>query len=420
MLTCIKHIMRGTALLALLGVPALSARAQLKINEVYYNVSPQGGNQFVELLNTAATNVFLDGLLLTDEAGFGTEGVFQFPGSPGGTTLPVPPGGRVIVAVDAVGDTASADWECYAGGADADNPTISNLVKVAGFDDLGFSSAGDNCLLATGTDITVPIDSTTVLDGMNIGDGGGEQAPVAAGQSDQAPVAVSALNQSLGRCLDGADSDFGSAQDFFAGSTSMGAANECNDSQVSIANAEGPESNSGTNLMTFTVALNPASTNQVSVLLFTSDGTATAEVDYRTLAGIPLVFAPGVTNLTADVPVLGDTLEEGNETFRVYLRHPTNGIVIGSGAQGLILDEESGIGTFTSAFTRIRGSFLAITTEWQAVSGRTYQVQVGTTLMTPIWTNMGGVVTSQSTAASAVDASAGTATQRFYRVLQLD
>lgn len=421
MLTCISITNRATALLvAALGALALPVAAQLKINELYYNVAPQGGNQFVELLNTASTNVFLDGLLITDEAGFGTEGVFQFPGSPGGMTLPVPPGGRVIIAVDAVGDTAAADWECYAGGADTDNPTISNLVKVAGTDDLGFSSAGDNCLLASGTDITVPIDSSTVLDGVNIGDGGGEQAPVAAGQPDQAPVAVSALHQSLGRCLDGADSDYGSAQDFFAGSTSMGAANECNDSQVSIANAEGPESNSGTNLMTFAVALNPPSTNQVSVLLFTSDGTATAEVDYRAVVGIPLVFAPGVTNLTADVPVLGDTLEEGNETFIVYLRHPTNCIVVGTGAQGLILDEEAGSGTFTSAFTRIRGSALAITTEWLAVSGRTYQVQVGTTLITPIWTNLGGVVTSLSTTASAVDPSAGSATQRIYRVRQLD
>lgn len=419
MSTCIQTPTRAAALLAVLGAMTLSSPAQLKINEVYYQVSPQGGNQFVELLNTASSNVYLDGLLITDEASFGTEGVFQFPGTPGGTTLPVPPGGRIIVAVDAVGDTAAADWECYAGGSDVDNPTVSNLVKIAGSDDLGFSVSGDNCLLATGTDITVPIDATTVLDGMNIGDGGGEQAPVAPGASDQAPEAASTSGLSLGRCLDGTDSDYGSAQDFFPGSPSMGAANECNAPQVSIANAEGPESNSGTNLMTFTVALNPAATGTVSVLLVTADGTATANVDYRPLIKFAVVFAPGETNLTADVPVLGDTLAEGNESFLVYLRHPTNCMVVGSAAQGLILDEESGSGTFTSAFSRIRGSSLAITTEWQAVSGRTYQIQVGTTLITPIWTNLGSVVTAQATTASAVDASPAS-TQRFYRVLQLD
>lgn len=396
------------------------ASAQLKINEVYYNVSPQGGNQFVELINTALTNVYLDGLILTDEAGFGTEGVYQFPGAPGGTTLPVAPGGRIMIAVDAVGDTAGADWECYAGGADADNPAVSNLVRVAGSDDLGFSPAGDNCLLASGLSATIPIDQATVIDGMNIGDGGGELAPLAAGAADLATGAGADPNLSLGRCLDGADSDYGSAQDFFPGIPSLGAANECNAPQLTMADSAGPESNSGTNLMSFTVSLHPASTNQVSVLLFTADGTATAQVDYRPLSGLPVVFPPGVTNLAIDVPVLGDTLAEGNETFLIYLRHPTNGIVVGDSAQGLILDEEAGSGTFTSAFFRIRGSSLSVTTEWLAVSGRTYQVQIGTTLLAPIWTNLGGVVTARSTSASAVDTAGASVTQRFYRVLHLD
>lgn len=418
-----RRVRRATAALGwacsllLVGLPAW---AQLKINEVYYNVSPQGGNQFVELINTALTNVYLDGLILTDEAGFGTEGMYQFPGSPGGSSLPVFPGGRVMIAVDAVGDTAGADWECYAGGADADNPAVSNLVRVAGSDDLGFSPAGDNCILANGLSATIPLDPATVIDGMNIGDGGGELATMTAGAADQALGAGCDVSLSLGRCLDGSDSDYGSAQDFFPGVPSLGAANECDAPQLSMADAAGPESNSGTNLLSFTLSLHPASTDQVSVLLFTADGTALSQIDYRPLLAYPVLFPPGVTNLEIDVPVLGDTLAEGNETFLVYLRHPTNAFVVGGGAEGLILDEEAGSGTFTSTFFRIRGSATSVTTEWLAVSGRTYQVQVGTTLMTPIWTNLGGVVTSLSTAASAVDLTAGTASQRYYRVLQID
>src|SRR5438874_6831152 len=89
---------------------ASSARAQLKINEVYYNVSPQGGGQFVELYNAGTSNAFLDGMILTDEAGSGIEGVFQFPGSPGETNHPVVPGQFVLIAVDATNATINADW----------------------------------------------------------------------------------------------------------------------------------------------------------------------------------------------------------------------------------------------------------------------------------------------------------------------
>lgn len=67
----------------------------------------------------------------------------------------------------------------------------------------------------------------------------------------------------------------------------------------------------------------------VEVTLSTVDGTATAGADYvaRTTN---VAFAAGVTSMSVAFPLLSDTIDETNETFRVNLSNPTGGATLGA------------------------------------------------------------------------------------------
>ncbi len=397
-----------------------AAPAALKINEVYYNVIPQGGYQYVELLNAGSTNCYLDGMILTDEASVGLEGVFRFPGTAGGTNFPVAPNARVIIAVDATADTALADWECYAGGLDFDHPGVSNLTKVAGTDDLGFFAGGDNCLLATGADTDLPIDPATVVDGVNFGDGGGELAPVAAGIADASPGVSAGSLLSIGRCPDGNDTDVGSTYDFTAGALSPDAPNNCLWPALRISDVSMPEGNSGIATAAFVVSLSAPYTGQVVVTIFTTNGSAQSGIDYGGTNGLQLVFAAGVTNLAFNVGIIGDLLVESDEDYSVRLANPTNATITRVAGLGEILDDDGLPNNFTSSFTRIVFGGGSVTTLWTAITGRAYQVQFRPAVASGTWSNLGSVVTAAQATVATVDVVGGGETQRIYRVLHMD
>ena len=93
------------------------------------------------------------------------------------------------------------------------------------------------------------------------------------------------------------------------------------------------EGNAGTSTMTFTVSLLNASTEPSSVNYITSDGSATAGVDYEGTSGT-LNFAAGDTLETFTVTINGDTAIEGVEQLIVTL----------SGATGATISDATGIG----------------------------------------------------------------------------
>jgi hypothetical protein len=108
---------------------------------------------------------------------------------------------------------------------------------------------------------------------------------------------------------------------------------------VFVSNASVIEGDAGSVAMQFTVSLSTASGRQVSVNYQTgTSGTATNNVDYTATSGT-LSFAGGVTSLTFTVPVLGDSINEVNETFPVTLSNLTN--LASSG------NDTSGTGTIT-------------------------------------------------------------------------
>ena len=394
---------------------AFSASAQLVINEVFYNVSPQGGNQYVELMNKGTNTAFLDGTILTDEGGSGTEGVFKFPGSPGQTNHPVLPGAFVLIAVDATGATATADWECYAGPSDTDNPSVPNLTLIAGVADLGLFTGGDNVLLADGTDLSTPINSSTVIDGVNFVGGNGELAPIGPGIAETDGSISASAGFSIGRCPDGQDNNISSTSDFIVMTPSPKASNSCGIPTFSILPNSAVEGNSGISTVEVTVTRSVTTSTTSSVNFWTSNGTATAGSDYVSTNGL-LVFTGTTTTQTIHIAINGDTSSEPDETFIVWLATPTNGVIVVPFATVTILNDDGS--SFTSAFVRLTGTPPALTSHWTTVSGKTYQVQVSSLLMDPIWTNAGTSITASATNTSYVDTDIQT--NRFYRVIQLD
>jgi hypothetical protein len=90
--------------------------------------------------------------------------------------------------------------------------------------------------------------------------------------------------------------------------------------------------NDGT--VTITVTLSAASSQFVSVQYATSNGTATAGVDYSSASG-PLTFFPGQTSQSFTITLLGDTASDGMETFNLTLSNPVNA-TLGSNSSGTV------------------------------------------------------------------------------------
>ncbi len=103
------------------------------------------------------------------------------------------------------------------------------------------------------------------------------------------------------------------------------------------------EGNSGSKNAVFTVSLSAASGKTVTVNFATANGTATAGVDYTARSGT-LTFNPGETSKTVSVPIIGDTVVEGNETFSVNLSGASNATIADTqGVATISNDDVSGL-----------------------------------------------------------------------------
>ncbi len=111
------------------------------------------------------------------------------------------------------------------------------------------------------------------------------------------------------------------------------------DPTLSIGDVSLQEGNSGTTNAVFTVTLSPPSAETVTVSWATADGTAGAPGDYTASSG-SLSFAPWVTTRTASVPILGDILDEPDETLLVSLSGAANATIADAQGQGTILDDD--------------------------------------------------------------------------------
>ena len=109
---------------------------------------------------------------------------------------------------------------------------------------------------------------------------------------------------------------------------------------ISVADASIEESDSGIANLVFTVSLNRAVTNDVTVDYATSGGTATAGEDYRIVRGT-LTIPAGGSRATITIVVNGDTIVELSETLMFILSNPsTNAIIARNIAIGTITADD--------------------------------------------------------------------------------
>jgi hypothetical protein len=80
---------------------------------------------------------------------------------------------------------------------------------------------------------------------------------------------------------------------------------------------------------TITISRSGGTASGVTVDYVTSDGTATAGVDYTAVSGT-LLFAAGQISQTFTVPVTNDAIDEPNKTVNLGLSNPTGGATLGT------------------------------------------------------------------------------------------
>jgi uncharacterized repeat protein (TIGR01451 family) len=109
--------------------------------------------------------------------------------------------------------------------------------------------------------------------------------------------------------------------------------------ELSIGDAQITEGNSGKANVAVQVALSNPSSKTITVACQTVTNTATAGSDFAPL-NTTLKFAPGETNKTVLIGIVGDTRNEADESFFVHLQSPVNAMIQDGSATVTILNDD--------------------------------------------------------------------------------
>ncbi|MAT99948.1 MAG: hypothetical protein CL608_22640 [Anaerolineaceae bacterium] len=141
------------------------------------------------------------------------------------------------------------------------------------------------------------------------------------------------------------------------------------------------EGDSGSTMANFAVTLDFAVPVTVTVAYASSGQSALADLDYEEVFGT-LTFDPGQTTQTIAVPILGDLLDEVDETFVVTLTNPTRAYLAKGQAVGTILDNDPLPGLSINDVTVTEGDSGSQTASFgvtlSAPSSKTVQVSYAT------------------------------------------
>ena len=112
------------------------------------------------------------------------------------------------------------------------------------------------------------------------------------------------------------------------------------DDDYPTVSAHGARTEESADVLAFTVTLDPAYPERVTVDYATQDGTAIAGADYHDVSGT-LTFTPGETTKTVVVAIVDDEWVEPDEEemFELVLSNPVNA-VFGNNATGTIVDDD--------------------------------------------------------------------------------
>ncbi|WP_405228439.1 Calx-beta domain-containing protein, partial [Lentisalinibacter sediminis] len=135
---------------------------------------------------------------------------------------------------------------------------------------------------------------------------------------------------------------------------------------LTIADATVGEGDAGTAVLSFDVTLDVPSGRTISVAYASADGTATAGDDYTAASGT-LSIDPGATAATIEVEVLGDTLDEADETLTVTLSTPDAVTLADTGATGTIQDDDDAPSLTSEAVSVTEGDADNVTASFELV-----------------------------------------------------
>lgn len=109
---------------------------------------------------------------------------------------------------------------------------------------------------------------------------------------------------------------------------------------ISVADVTQAEGNDD-NTMDFTIRLSQSAQANVLVNFSTLSGTAQAGVDFVTIANQQLIFGPGETEKKVSVEIVGDDVEESDESFELVLLNPANAVLGQARAKGTITNDDN-------------------------------------------------------------------------------
>lgn len=146
---------------------------------------------------------------------------------------------------------------------------------------------------------------------------------------------------------------------------------------LSIANVTVTEGDSGAVTATLTVSLSAVSGLDASAKYATEDGTATAGADY-TAAMETLTIPAGSTTATLTIQVLGDLLDELDETFGIVLSAPVSATLADAEGTVSVADNDEAP-TFAIADVQVtEGGAVELTVTLSAPSGRQIELDYTT------------------------------------------
>jgi len=126
----------------------------------------------------------------------------------------------------------------------------------------------------------------------------------------------------------------------YEGQTIGGSAASASTPQLSIADVSVTEGSSGTRTATFTISLDHASSTAASYDVATANMTAIAGSDYVASSLVGQTIPAGSTSKAFSVTIVGDTMVEPTETFRVDVSHVVGATVARGSAVGTIVNDD--------------------------------------------------------------------------------
>ncbi|MGH9181276.1 MAG: Calx-beta domain-containing protein, partial [Acidimicrobiales bacterium] len=149
---------------------------------------------------------------------------------------------------------------------------------------------------------------------------------------------------------------------------------------VSVNDVTVNEGDAGTTPATFTVSLSqPAPPAGVTVLASTANASATAPADYLAQTNTLVTVPSGQSSAPFTVAVVGDLVDEPDETFLVNLSSPTNANISDGQGVGTIVDDERD-GAFSCRASALR----VLATEPAVANGPNSPCADGATTSVPV------------------------------------